>query len=101
MTKPGRRFLIAGVPAAAFCFTYRTARASPVWRARQFHNQPAESHLHGFLVQMRTAVRAETNGRLDVTVYPQNARILAWQMLGTFGAERRVSICRRRAAARH
>ena len=75
MTKSGRRLLIAGASAAALCFTCRAARTSPLWHARQFHNEPSESYLHGFLVQMWTAVRAETNGRLDVTVYPQNAGI--------------------------
>jgi tripartite ATP-independent transporter DctP family solute receptor len=39
--------------------------------ARQFHNQPEESHLHGFLVDVWDAVRRDTAGALDVSVHPQ------------------------------
>lgn len=46
--------------------------AQPDWRARQFHNQPAKSHLHRYLVDLWSDVRGETGGRLDVTVLPQN-----------------------------
>ncbi len=45
------------------------------WRARQFHNQPVESHLHGFLVDLWAAVREETGGRLEVSVHQQNAGV--------------------------
>ncbi|HUG61089.1 MAG TPA: TRAP transporter substrate-binding protein [Methylomirabilota bacterium] len=48
------------------------AQAPPRWRARQFHNQPAESHQHRFLVDLWNAVRSQTGGRLEVTVHPQN-----------------------------
>ena len=47
--------------------------AGPRWRARQFHNQPATSHTHGFLVDLWTEVARETGGRLLVEVCPQNA----------------------------
>lgn len=40
-------------------------------RARQFHNQPEASHLHGFLVGLWDAVRNDTGGRLDVSVHAQ------------------------------
>jgi tripartite ATP-independent transporter DctP family solute receptor len=36
--------------------------------ARQFHNQPEASHLHGFLVALWNAVRRDTDGGLDVSV---------------------------------
>lgn len=39
--------------------------------ARQFHNQPEDSHLHGFLVGLWDAVRRDTEGGLDVRVHPQ------------------------------
>jgi TRAP-type transport system periplasmic protein len=45
------------------------------WTAKQFHNQPAQSHQHSFLVNMWNQVDIETNGRLSVTVYPQNKQI--------------------------
>lgn len=43
--------------------------------ARQFHNQPVESHIHPFLVALWDQVRAETSGALDVAVHAQNAGI--------------------------
>lgn len=45
------------------------------WSARQFHNQPAQSHQHTFLVDMWNQVGKETGGRLMVSVYPQNNQI--------------------------
>ncbi len=42
---------------------------------RQFHNQPEQSHLHGFLVDLWDEVRRETAGALDITVHAQNAGI--------------------------
>jgi TRAP-type transport system periplasmic protein len=62
-----RRALLAAPMLAAL-----PARAQPRWAARQFHNQPAESHQHRFLVQLWDGVRAETGGRLAVSVHAQN-----------------------------
>jgi tripartite ATP-independent transporter DctP family solute receptor len=45
------------------------------WKARQFHNQPAQSHQHQFLSDMWLQVYKETGGRLNVSVYPQNNNI--------------------------
>jgi TRAP-type transport system periplasmic protein len=45
------------------------------WTGRQFHNQPADSHQHRFLVDLWKAVNTETNGDLDITVHPQNGNI--------------------------
>lgn len=58
----------------------------PLWKARQFHNQPERSHQHEFLVELWDAVRAQTDGKLAVTVHPLNDRLpggdpLALQML--------------------
>jgi tripartite ATP-independent transporter DctP family solute receptor len=36
---------------------------------RQFHNQPEESHIHGFLVALWDGVRRDTGGLLDITVH--------------------------------
>ena len=60
---------------SAAAFSIRLATAEPVWRARQFHNQPEESHQHRFLVDLWTAVRRETNGRFVCTVHAQNGGI--------------------------
>ena len=44
-------------------------------RARQFHNQPEESHQHRFLVDLWAEVRARTNGALEVSVHASNAGV--------------------------
>ena len=49
----------------------RSARAQS-FKARQYHPQPAASHLHVYLTRLWDAVRVEIRGWLDVTVYPQN-----------------------------
>ena len=41
----------------------------------QYHNQPAGGTLHKNLVAMWDAVRAETNGRVEATVYAENNKI--------------------------
>jgi tripartite ATP-independent transporter DctP family solute receptor len=41
-------------------------------RAVQYHNQPADSPLHGWLTGMWAAVRAQTGGRFEVDTCPQN-----------------------------
>ena len=51
------------------------ATGSPQWRARQFHNQPEQSHQHRFLADLWSEVRAETGGRLDVSVHSQNGGV--------------------------
>lgn len=45
------------------------------WRGRQFHNQPEDSHIHGFLAALWDAVRAETAGRVDISVHARNGDI--------------------------
>ena len=42
---------------------------------RQFHNQPEESHTHGFLRDLWQAVRAESDGALDIEVCAQNGNV--------------------------
>jgi tripartite ATP-independent transporter DctP family solute receptor len=44
-------------------------------KARQFHNQPAQSHQHQFLSDLWSQVAAETNARLQVTTYPLNGNV--------------------------
>ena len=50
--------------------------------ARQFHNQPEESHQHRFLVDLWDEVRRVTAGKVDVTVHAGNG--------GTAGSDPRV-----------
>ncbi|MDB5507658.1 MAG: hypothetical protein JWL93_127 [Hyphomicrobiales bacterium] len=57
---------------SAFLVTGAHAATEPQWKARQYLNQPAGSPLFKALTDIWTAVREQTNGRLDVTVYPQN-----------------------------
>jgi TRAP-type transport system periplasmic protein len=67
-----RRSLIAGLAAVgALGVAPRLVRAQS-FKARQYHPQPAASHLHIYLTKLWDAVRTETGGRLDVTVYAQN-----------------------------
>jgi tripartite ATP-independent transporter DctP family solute receptor len=58
----------------------QTAEKAPAqdtarWTGRQFHNQPEQSHQHQFLVDLWSDVRAETDGRVAVTVHAQNAGV--------------------------
>ena len=45
------------------------------WTCRQFHNQPEQSHQHQFLLDLWSDVRAETGGRVAVSVHAQNAGV--------------------------
>jgi tripartite ATP-independent transporter DctP family solute receptor len=66
-----RRSFIAGLVGASLGVWPRSAR-SQNFVARQYHPQPVGSHLHIYLTKLWDAVRIETRGQLDVTVYPQN-----------------------------
>ncbi len=66
-----RSALAAG---ASFAILPGRARAAE-WDARQFHNQPEDSHQHRFLVDAWTAVREQTGGRLNVTVHARNGDV--------------------------
>jgi TRAP-type transport system periplasmic protein len=67
---PSRRSVIAGL-VSSLAIRPRYAR-SATFAARQYHPQPAGSHLHIYLTKLWDAVRAETGGQLDVTVHAQN-----------------------------
>jgi TRAP-type transport system periplasmic protein len=67
-----RKLLAASALALGGCAS--AARPSK-WTATQFHNQPAQSHQHQFLTDMWAQVAQETDGRLQVAVYPQNNNI--------------------------
>ena len=72
-----RRFLaqgaaFGGVAISAGCGV-PDSRAK--WTARQFHNQPEQSHQHQFLVKLWNAVKQETDGRFACNVFAQNNNI--------------------------
>jgi tripartite ATP-independent transporter DctP family solute receptor len=55
-------------------FITRRVRAAE-FDLRQFHNQPAGSPLDKWLTQMWDAVKAETNGRVQVQTFPDNNKL--------------------------
>jgi TRAP-type transport system periplasmic protein len=66
-----RSLLLGAAVACAATVPGRHSRANPL-RASQYHPLPATSHLQIYLTQIWDAVRHETGGQLDVTVYPNN-----------------------------
>ena len=70
-----RSFLAATAAASLSACALQTSKSQARWNARQFHNQPAQSHQHSYLVDLWNQVGRETDGRLTVTVYPQNNQI--------------------------
>ena len=47
----------------------------PKYTGKQFHNQPEESHAHGFLRDLWQAVRIESDGVVDMEVCAQNGNV--------------------------
>jgi tripartite ATP-independent transporter DctP family solute receptor len=64
-------FTAALGPVTVFARSLRAAE----FTFTQFHNQTATSSLHLRLVEMWAAIRAETRGRVETQVFPQNNRI--------------------------
>jgi tripartite ATP-independent transporter DctP family solute receptor len=62
-----RGLMVAG---GMMMFSRRTPAAT--FMLRQFHNQPTDSPLHRRLVEMWTAVKTETAGRVQVQIFPEN-----------------------------
>jgi len=69
-----RRSLLAGAAALGPTLIVRPARAAE-YRFAQYHNQAASGTLHKNLTAMWAAVLAETNGRVETTVYPENNKL--------------------------
>ncbi len=70
-----RRKFSSGLAAAGGMLLFsRHARAAE-FELRQFHNQKDDSPLHKRLVEMWDAVKAETNGRVQVQTFPENNQI--------------------------
>jgi tripartite ATP-independent transporter DctP family solute receptor len=72
--KFSRRSLIAGATAVGSAVIVKPARAAD-YKFAQYHNQPASGTLHKNLVAMWDAIRAETNGRAEATVYAENNKL--------------------------
>jgi tripartite ATP-independent transporter DctP family solute receptor len=73
MNRVRRNLVLAAGAAAAGCAGGGSGGASVA--ARQFHNQPEQSHQHQFLSDLWAQVAKETGGRLVVSVHAQNAGI--------------------------
>jgi TRAP-type transport system periplasmic protein len=72
MTEISRRqFTARCLVAGGLTLITRRVQAAD-FKLRQFHNQPADSPLHKRLVEMWTAVKSETNGRVDVATFADN-----------------------------
>jgi TRAP-type transport system periplasmic protein len=70
-----RRTLVAGATAFGLpAITVRPTRAAD-FSFKQFHNQAAGGTLQKNLLAMWDAIKAETNGRVEATVYPENNKI--------------------------
>ena len=69
-----RRSLLAGAAAIGSSIIARPARAAD-YRFSQYHNQAASGTLHKNLTAMWEAVRTETNGRVETTVYAENNKL--------------------------
>jgi TRAP-type transport system periplasmic protein len=69
-----RRSFVAGASAVGSTIIVKPVRAADYTFA-QYHNQPAAGTLHKNLVAMWDAVRGETNGRVETTVYAENNKI--------------------------
>jgi tripartite ATP-independent transporter DctP family solute receptor len=74
LTKWTRRSLLAGAAAMGSGIIVRPARAAD-YRFSQYHNQAASGTLHKNLTAMWEAVRNETNGRVETTVYAENNKL--------------------------
>jgi tripartite ATP-independent transporter DctP family solute receptor len=69
-----RRSVLSGAAAAGAILIVRPTLAAE-YKFSQYHNQAASGTLHKNLVAMWEAVRAETNGRVETTVYPENNKL--------------------------
>jgi TRAP-type transport system periplasmic protein len=73
-TRFSRRSVIAAATAVGSTIIVKPTRAAD-HKFVQYHNQPAGGTLHKNLVAMWDTVRAETNGRVETTVYAENNKI--------------------------
>ncbi len=71
-----RRALLTGAAAAGTTIIVKPVRAAD-FTFIQYHNQSDTSTLHKNLVAMWEAIRRETNGRVETTVYAENNKLAA------------------------
>jgi TRAP-type transport system periplasmic protein len=69
-----RRSVLAGAAAAGSAIIVRPSLAAE-YKFSQYHNQAASGPLHKNLLAMWAAVSAETNGRVETTVYAENNKL--------------------------
>ena len=69
-----RKFTFGLAAAGGLLLLSRRARAAE-FSLRQFHNQPADSPLDKWLKQMWDTVKTETNGRVEVQIFPDNNKL--------------------------
>jgi tripartite ATP-independent transporter DctP family solute receptor len=69
-----RRSVLAGAAAVGSTIIVRPSLAAD-YTFSQYHNQAASGTLHKNLTAMWEAVRAETNGRVETTVYAENNKL--------------------------
>jgi tripartite ATP-independent transporter DctP family solute receptor len=69
-----RRSLLAGTAGVGMNLIVRPLQAAE-YRFAQYHNQAASGTLHKNLSAMWQAVSAETNGRVETTVYAENNKL--------------------------
>jgi tripartite ATP-independent transporter DctP family solute receptor len=69
-----RRSILSGAAAVGTTIIVRPSLAAE-YKFSQYHNQAAGGTLHKNLTAMWEAVAAETNGRVETTVYPENNKL--------------------------
>jgi tripartite ATP-independent transporter DctP family solute receptor len=69
-----RRSILSGAAAVGTTLIVRPSLAAE-YKFSQYHNQAAGGTLHKNLTAMWEAVAAETNGRVETTVYPENNKL--------------------------
>ena len=70
-----RRSLVAGATAFGSAAIIVRPTLAADYNFKQYHNQAASGTLQKNLTAMWDAIRAETNGRVEATVYPENNKI--------------------------
>jgi tripartite ATP-independent transporter DctP family solute receptor len=69
-----RRSVLSGAVALGPALIVKPALAAE-YKFSQYHNQAAGGTLHKNLTAMWAAISAETNGRVETTVYPENNKL--------------------------
>lgn len=67
-----RREFARGLMVAGGMMIANRRTPAATFTLRQYHNQPVESPLHRRLVEMWTAVKTQTGGRVQVQIFPEN-----------------------------